>query len=70
MSVSSSPPLQHERRWLVLALALVLLFALPLISYPPAVDQGEFATLAEGLLRGQTLYTQIWNPNPPAAIFL
>lgn len=60
-----------RRHALLLAavLAAVLLLALPVLTYPLGRDQGEFATIARGLLDGRVPYRDLWNPKPPA-VFL
>jgi hypothetical protein len=57
-----------RRDWLLfLALMLVItVIALPILTYPLGRDQGEFATMARGLLSGQVPYVDLWNPKPPA----
>lgn len=61
-----------RRDWLLLAglVALVLALALPTLTYPPGRDQGEFATIARGLLDGKTPYVDLWNPKPPAVFYV
>ncbi len=61
-----------RRDWLTLAglVALVLALALPVLTYPPGRDQGEFATIARGLLDGKTPYVDLWNPKPPAVFYV
>jgi hypothetical protein len=51
---------------LLAVIGLVLLLALPTLTYPLGRDQGEFATLGRGLLQGKAPYTDLWNPKPPA----
>ncbi|MDZ4763228.1 MAG: glycosyltransferase family 39 protein [Chloroflexota bacterium] len=50
---------------LVLCVAVVIA-ALPTLTYPLGRDQGEFATIARGLLDGKVPYVDLWNPKPPA----
>ncbi len=64
------PAVEHERRWLGLALLLVLLFSLPLLTYPFGRDQGEFAQMADAIQRGLAPYKDAWNPKPPLTFFL
>lgn len=59
--MSRSPRVQ-----LMILVALVLLLALPVLTYPLGRDQGEFATLGQGLLDGRWPYSDLWNPKPPA----
>jgi 4-amino-4-deoxy-L-arabinose transferase-like glycosyltransferase len=56
----------REVVWLAVLIALVLLAALPVLSYPLGRDQGEFATIGRGLLQGRLPYVDLWNPKPPA----
>ncbi|HYO87303.1 MAG TPA: glycosyltransferase family 39 protein [Candidatus Limnocylindrales bacterium] len=51
-------------------IALVLLLALPTLTYPLGRDQGEFATIGRGLLQGKIPYADLWNPKPPAIFYL
>ena len=49
---------------------VVLLFALPTIHYPFRRDHGEFAAAAQVLLDGGVPYRDVWNPKPPAVLYL
>lgn len=55
---------------LAVVIVLVILAALPVLTYPPGRDQGEFATIASGILDGKTPYTELWNPKPPAVFYV
>ena len=61
-----------RRDWLLfLGLMLVVTaLALPVLSYPPGRDQGEFATIARGILNGKIPYVDLWNPKPPAIFYV
>ena len=61
-----------RRDWLLfLALMVVVtIIALPILTYPPGRDQGEFATIARGLLDGRVPYVDLWNPKPPAVFYV
>lgn len=61
-----------RRDWLLfLGLMLVIiLIALPTLTYPLGRDQGEFATIGRGILQGKTPYTDLWNPKPPAVFYV
>jgi 4-amino-4-deoxy-L-arabinose transferase-like glycosyltransferase len=61
-----------QRDWVRLAtlLVIVLLLALPILTYPLGRDQGEFATIGRGILNGRTPYTELWNPKPPAVFYV
>ncbi|MEZ4672074.1 MAG: glycosyltransferase family 39 protein [Anaerolineae bacterium] len=62
--------LKRDRFLLAVLLALVLLLALPTLTYPLGRDQGEFATIGRGILQGRIPYTQLWNPKPPAVFYI
>jgi 4-amino-4-deoxy-L-arabinose transferase-like glycosyltransferase len=55
---------------LLLVLIVPLLLALPTLTYPLGRDQGEFATIARGILQGRVPYTELWNPKPPAVFYV
>jgi hypothetical protein len=60
-----------RREWQFLAIvALILLFSLPILTYPLGRDQGEFATVGRGLLNGRIPYIDLWNPKPPAVFYV
>lgn len=54
---------------ITLLAGLLALLALPVLSYPLGRDQGEFATIAVGVLEGQLPYRDLWNPKPPAIFY-
>ena len=64
------------RRWLRVygpllgVIGLVLLLALPTLTYPLGRDQGEFATIGRGILQGKVPYVDLWNPKPPAVFYV
>jgi len=55
---------------LTLALAFVLLRALPNLSYPIGRDQSTYAVIAQGLLHGKQLYRDLWDMKPPGIFYL
>ena len=55
---------------LIAVIGLVILLALPTLTYPLGRDQGEFATLGRGLLQGKVPYVDLWNPKPPAIFYV
>ena len=61
-----------RRDWLLLLalLIVVTIIALPIVTYPPGRDQGEFATIGRGLLDGKVPYVDLWNPKPPAIFYV
>jgi 4-amino-4-deoxy-L-arabinose transferase-like glycosyltransferase len=48
-----------------LIVAAALLTRLPTLFEPLAMDQSLFAVIAEGLLRGDRLYVDLWDHKPP-----
>ncbi len=61
---------QQDRGLLIVLLVIITLIALPVLTYPLGRDQGEFATIARGILEGRVPYTQLWNPKPPAVFYV
>jgi 4-amino-4-deoxy-L-arabinose transferase-like glycosyltransferase len=61
---------RRESLWLAALIGLVLLAALPMLTYPLGRDQGEFATIGRGLLQGRVPYIDLWNPKPPAVFWV
>lgn len=61
-----------RRDWLTLAalLLVITILALPILTYPPGRDQGEFATIGRGILDGKVPYVDLWNPKPPAVFYV
>ncbi len=61
-----------RNHWLLFAglILVVTVIAFPVITYPLGRDQGEFATIATGILNGKTPYTELWNPKPPAIFYI
>jgi Dolichyl-phosphate-mannose-protein mannosyltransferase len=57
-------------RWLVLALGMVLLMALPNLSYPIGRDQATYCVIGRGLLDGARLYRDLWDNKPPGIFYL
>jgi hypothetical protein len=62
--------LQKDRFLLLAIIALTLIIALPVLTYPLGRDQGEFATIGRGLLDGRVPYRDLWNPKPPAVFYV
>lgn len=48
---------------------LIIVLASPILTYPLGRDQGEFATIAQGILWGRVPYLELWNPKPPAIFY-
>lgn len=57
-------------RALVLALAVVLLMAIPNLSYPIGRDQATYCVIGRGLLHGARLYRDLWDNKPPGIFYL
>lgn len=53
-----------------LALAVILLLAVPTLVYPLAPDHGVFAVAAKGILNGQLPYVDFWEVKPPAVYYV
>lgn len=49
---------------------VVVIFALPILTYPLGADQGEFATIGRVILGGGFPYVDAWNPKPPAIFYV
>jgi len=59
-----------SRLWLAAALALVLLQAIPNLSYPIGRDQATYCVIGRGLLHGQALYRDLWDNKPPGIFYI
>ncbi|MBZ0280040.1 MAG: glycosyltransferase family 39 protein [Anaerolineae bacterium] len=62
--------LSQNRVRLLALLILIILIALPILTYPLGRDQGEFATIGRGILNGHVPYKDLWNPKPPAVFYV
>lgn len=60
----------EPRKWLIGALALVVIRALPALSYPIARDQATYCVIGRGLLDGQQLYRDLWDNKPPGIFYI
>ena len=65
-----TPALRGSRVCLVVVLLLVLLEALPNLSYPLGRDQATYSVIGQGLLNGQQLYRDLWDNKPPGIFAL
>src|SRR5437773_10929315 len=54
-----------SRRGLAVALAFVVLRALPNLTYPMGNDQATYGLIGDALLHGQKLYRDVWDMKPP-----
>ncbi|MFB3923296.1 MAG: ArnT family glycosyltransferase [Terriglobia bacterium] len=57
-------------KWLLGALSVVVLRALPALAYPVARDQATYCVIARGLLDGQELYRDLWDNKPPGIFYI
>ena len=57
-------------RWLALALGIVLVMAIPNLSYPIGRDQATYCVIGHGLLQGARLYRDLWDNKPPGISYL
>jgi len=69
-STAESSAASRSRAWLLGALGLVVLRALPALSYPIARDQATYCVIGRGLLDGQQLYRDLWDNKPPGIFYL
>lgn len=60
----------HARAWLLGALSVVLVLAIPNLRYPLGRDQATYCLIGQGLLRGQQLYRDLWDIKPPGIYYL
>lgn len=56
--------------WQVALTALVLIRALPNITYPIGRDQATYLVIGEGLLGRQQMYRDLWDAKPPGVFYL
>jgi hypothetical protein len=61
----SSQKLRRSLPWLLAALTVVFLRALPSLRYPLGRDQATYSVIAQGLLHGRVLYRDLWDIKPP-----
>ena len=54
----------------MLVLGLVLLIAIPNLSYPIGRDQATYCVIGHGLLDGARLYRDLWDNKPPGIFYL
>jgi len=58
----------HGRLFLIVA--LVVLLALPVLTYPMWRDHGMYGNIAAAILRGETPYINMWDQKPPMIYYL
>jgi hypothetical protein len=56
--------------WLGVSLLFVLFRALPNLTYPLGRAQATYGVVAQGLLRGDRLYRDIWDIKPPGVFWI
>ena len=61
---------RHSRAWLLAALTVVAIRALPNISYPIARDQAVYCVIGQGLLEGKHLYLDFWDNRSPGLAYI
>jgi hypothetical protein len=69
-TVADSASASRSRAWLLGALAVLLVRALPALSYPIARDQATYCVIGRGLLDGQQLYRDLWDNKPPGIFYI
>ncbi|MCU0512089.1 MAG: glycosyltransferase family 39 protein [Anaerolineae bacterium] len=60
----------HTHRLALALLALVLLAALPVLTYPLWRDHGMYANIARSILAGGTPYLDMWDIKPPPIYYI
>jgi hypothetical protein len=60
----------HSRAWLLGALGLVFLRAIPNLRYPLGRDQATHSVMGQGLLHGQLLYRDLCDVRPPGISYI
>ncbi len=70
MNTDVTQKFDNSRKWLLGALAVVFLRALPNLRYPIGRDQATFCVIGQGLLRGQLLYRDLWDNKPPGIFYI
>lgn len=55
---------------LIILLMVMVVAALPLITYPIGRDQGMYANIGLGILEGRLPYRDVWDIKPPAIYYL
>jgi len=62
--------LQKKHMWLFLIVMLTVMLTAPLFHVPLGRDQGIFAYVADGILRGLSPYTHSFDLKPPGIFFI
>ena len=48
-----------------ITILIVLLYALPILTFPPGRDQGTYLEIGQSLIEGKRLYLELWDNKPP-----
>jgi len=62
--------LQKKHIWLFINILIMAALTVPLLNVPLGRDQGIFAYVADGILRGLSPYTQSFDLKPPGIFFI
>jgi len=62
--------IRHSCGWLLGALAVVLLRAIPNLRFPLGRDQATYCLIGQSLWHGQILYRDLWDNKPPGIFYL
>ena len=54
---------------MALSLGLVLLMAIPNLSYPIGRDQATYCVIGQGLLDGARVYRDLWDNKQPGIFY-
>ena len=49
---------------------LVVVYAIPILTFPPGRDQGTYLQIGQSLLEGKHLYVQLWDNKPPGIFWV
>lgn len=60
----------REHSGLIVCMVLVLLIALPILSYPMGRDQGMYANIGNSILSGGIPFVDMWDIKPPPIYYI
>src|SRR5687767_5166044 len=71
MPLQPSPASRRMVHWSLISCFLIFLLRIPSFFEPAwHTDEGSFAGVAEGILRGRDLYSEAWESKPPLFLYL
>ena len=60
----------NSRWWMWVALSVATLRVLPALRFPIGRDEATYCVIAQGMLRGQVLYRDLWDNKPPGIFYI